>query len=221
MTTATTEDTREKAAAGVAYFANAEPLIRAISNGLLFAGDDGTLPALTCLEFDFDGSQLQVATTDRYRLCIETVELDRAVNHEGQPPFRFLLQRQFAKQALTPLKANKRGKLTLVRHADRPDSVEFVFYEQTASYPVDRDHTFPPVRQLIPSADNRTAVDEIGFTPRYLGDLAKVQCSSRVAYVRIWTYGAHKPTRIDYQDGPTVVLMPVKTNADSGTWGSV
>ncbi len=206
MTTTATEveDKRDKAAAGVAYFANGESLIRAISNGLIFSGDDRTLPVLGCQEFEFDGSRLQISTTDRYRLCIETVELDPQINHEGQPAFRFLLERAAAKDLLAGLKANKRDKI-LLRTVDtghtRP-AVEVQFYSGSRRYET-YDGTFPSVRQLIPDVDKRTAVDEIGFTYPYLADLGKVQTGSRTRHVRIWTYGPNKPTRIDYLEGPT------------------
>lgn len=222
MTTAT-DTKKETAASGVVHFANGEPLIRAISNGLLFGGKDDTLPMLTTIRFEFDGSTLTAVSTDCYRLCVETCELDPGIIHEGQPPFEFQLQRGYATQALTVLKANKRDKVTLVGHPESsPPTVAFQFYEQTASYPIDTDHTFPAYRSLIPDVDKRTAVDEIGFTYPYLADLGKVQTGSRNRYVWIRTYGATKPTRVDYLDGPTVVLMPIKVNSDGTTkWGAV
>jgi hypothetical protein len=216
MTTATETkpDTREKAVKGVLHFANAASLIRAISNGLLFAGSNGTLPMLTTIKFEFDGSVLTTIATDRYRLCVETVELDRGINHEGQPSFEFLLQRDDAKGALAALKANRRDTLMLVHHTDAA-AVELRFYNSTVRYATDVDHTFPPYRSLIPELGTETERDRVGFTPAFLADLSKVQTDTKVNMVTIKFYGeekagSRKPTRIDYLDGPTVLLMPIK-----------
>lgn len=211
-------DKREKSTPGVAFFANAEPLIRAITNGLLFAGTDDTSPMLTLIRFEFDGSKLQTLATDRYRLIVETVELDPGIDHEGQPPFAFQLQRGYAKQALAALKANKRDKVTLVQvGVDTPrPTIEFRFYEQTASYPVDTDHAFPPnPRALIPDAADAQPRDRVMFNPALLADLAKVQTERKKGFdiLDIRLFGTNeqpKPSLIQFTDGPTVVVMPLR-----------
>jgi len=203
-------DTREKAAKGVVHFANGESLVRAFANGLLFAYANDTVPAIAAIRFEFDGSALTAISTDRYRLCVETVELDLGINHEGQPAFDFLLPRDAAKNALAALKSNKRGKVMLVVDAEAR-TIELRFYNSTARYET-IDNTFPTWRSLLPTVGEEQAHDRVGFTPKFLADLGKVQTGSKVDMVTIKFYKENKPTLIEYLDGPLVVLMPVRVS---------
>lgn len=203
-------DTRERAANGVVHFANGESLVRAFTNGLLFAHVDGTLPAIAAVRFEFDGSALTAISTDRYRLCVETIELDPGINHEGQPAFDFLLPRDAAKSALAALKANKRDKVMLIVDAEAY-AIELRFYNSTARYETIT-NPFPTWRRLLPAVGEEQAHDRVGFTPKFLADLGKVQTGNRVDRVTIKFYKKNKPTLIEYLDGPLVVLMPVRVS---------
>jgi DNA polymerase-3 subunit beta len=210
-------------------FSKAPNLIRALSNALLFAGSDFTLPMLCVAKFEFDGQDLTIAATDRYRLSVEKVEYrDLAPTdapHEALPAFEFLLPTPAVKAVIQQLKASKFDPVTLtydqdghsLRVATLAGSAEHQLYEGS----------FPAYRSLIPSLDTRSKVDQIGFNAKWLADLAKVQTGrGRISEIRMGLYGEKKPTRVDFNDGPTVILMPVKINPEdrgdgASNWGAV
>lgn len=198
-------------------FVTAASLIRALNNGLLFAGTDTAMPMLTTIKFEFDGTQLQTIATNRYQLVVEVVELK--AREQGAPPaepFQFLLQRADAKSILTAIKADKYGPVELEYDASI-GSVRVRTMSMTSTFSADTDHSFPAWRQLMPKQEDRAAVDEIGFTPVYLADLAKVQTVNSSASpkqrkgdtITVQLFGAHKPVLVEYLDGPRVLLMPV------------
>lgn len=209
--TATTE-TERKAEPRTVYFAGGEPLIRAIQNGLLFASDNATRPMLNAIRFEFDDGGMRAVSTDTYRLCVENIELDTQIDHTEAPAFHFLLDRHVCKDLLATLKMNKAEKFTLAYTGDdvaRP-SVEFRFHGSSRSCDT-LDASFPPWRHLIPDKDAVVETDAIAFSAAFLADLGKVKCREKLASVDVRLYGPGKPTRIDYREGPLVLLMPYKT----------
>lgn len=208
--TATTEAKR-KTEPRTVYFAGGEPLIRAIQNGLLFCSTDPTRPMCNAIRFEFDDGGMRTVSTDTYRLCAENVELDAQIDHTEASAFHFLLDRHVCKDLLATLKMNKTEKFTLTYTGDvaRP-SVEFRFPGTSRSCDT-LDASFPPWRHLIPDKDGTVGTDAIAFNAAFLADLGKVKCRDKLASVDVRLYGPGKPTRIDYREGPLVLLMPYKT----------
>src|SRR2546430_2474741 len=202
--TAEVAESSKTTPAGVVFFANAEPLIRALTNGLIFSGDLDAIPEmLATLHFEFDGSTLTVTSTDRYRMCLETVELDPSIAHSGQPPFDFLLHCRDAKEALGVLRANKRHPV-LLKHIGAENAVIFDGPGQTLRYTT-YDAPFPDVRRLIPEEGTEVKTDRVRFTAGFLADLGKVVTARGRAdhnAIVVKLYGNGKVTRIDYADGP-------------------
>lgn len=192
----------------VLWFKPAAALIRALSNGLLFAGADKTLPALACIKFEFDGAALEALSTDRYRVCIEPVELDRGMDQSDQPSFEFLLPRDAAKAALAFLKGNRRDQIQLSYDAIA-GAVRLSAYGSSVEYRT-LNSAFPAVRQLFPTSDT-VAVDRIGFTRAFLADLGKVATAEKLEDIAVQTYGKHKPVLVEFaHDGPRVLLTSLR-----------
>lgn len=210
-----------KAAPNTITFASPGHLARAIHNALLCAGTDMTLPMIAAVRFEWDGKQIHTVGTDRYRLSLDTIDVDPQVDHGDIEPFDFLLTRADAKAALAFVKGVKYSKLTIAYAEPRfPDGGKALFQTDSGSsvsYPV-LDATFPPYRSLIPEHAAAKPTDTIAFNPAFLADLAKIQTGDgtrqRVAPpITIRTFHrpdeSPKPVRIDYADGPVVILMPI------------
>jgi DNA polymerase III sliding clamp (beta) subunit (PCNA family) len=179
----------------------AEPLIRALSNGLLFAGKDLTRPSLCVIKFEFDGTSLTTVSTDSYRLCVETVEHTPDKDVE---PFEFLLERDAATAALKVLKSAKRDPIELTYDGRTVGLRTLTSRSEWSTY----EGTFPQYRSLIPDLDDAAPTDKIAFTASSLADLGKVLVDGKIQTVAVRLFGERKPTRVDYLRGPLVLLMP-------------
>ena len=221
MTTATDQQAAPKPAAQphTLTFGADYSLARAIGNALICASTDPTMPMLCAVRFEWDGTRARIVATDRYRLLIEDVTPADDVDHSGIEPFHFLLGRADAKAALTAIKANKFAQPELVY--DGGEAVEFRSYPNSVRYQTVQ-ATFPPYESLIPELGTEKPTDRIAFNPQFLADLGKITTGSArprrgsncvPGAVTILNYGTPdkpKATRIDYANGPTLLLMPVR-----------
>lgn len=197
------------------HFATAEPLIRALSNALLFASTEMIFPMICAVKFEFDGTTLEVLATDRYQASIEIVRIKDDADNSAEP-FHFLLSRNAATQVLAVLKKAKLSPITL-HVGDVERSVRFETWDGSSEHNT-VDATFPNVRPLIPELGSEVEMPKIGFNPHYLANLGKAMTAqaatpskgARTDVVTIKVYGERKPSRVDFTDGPTVIIMPVK-----------
>lgn len=191
--------------AHVLFFDRAEPLARAVANCLLFASSDRTTPFLASVKFEYADNVLTCASTDRYRLCVEKIQLN--VDHTGTDPFEFMLERDAVASLLTALKTAKRDPITLTLTGNR---VQVTTPQSTLEFRTYTDRDFPPYKALIPTEDARAAQDRIGFNPKFLADLGKVATADKAPVVTIEFFGKNKPTLIQYSDGPLIMLMLIR-----------
>jgi DNA polymerase III sliding clamp (beta) subunit (PCNA family) len=191
-------------------FTDREPLVRALTNALLFASKDATRPMLRTVKFEFDGAQLRTVATNSYVLVVEPVEY--VAPKEGETalsPFEFLVDRDAAAGMLKTLKAAHRlDPIALGVDTDSYRVTVRTLSTET-TYRTD-DHTFPKWEQLMPRETDTVEVDEIAYTAEYLALLGKVLTNSKRSVVRIQLFGKAKPSLAKFVDGPTVLIMPAR-----------
>lgn len=206
----------------VAYsveIATGATLARALKNALLcVSADEYLLPAIAAVQVSLEGSRLRLVATDRFLLIVE----DLVVEVQEQP-WRFLLPRAACAQALTFLKGNAKQPVTVEwapanTHEEwAAGSVTIRGYEGAATFTA-IDSPPPKVLQLLPNPDQRVAVDSIGFTRKNLVVLGKIDSASRNDFIRVSTFGATRPVRIDWTDeARTLLVMPAKVT--DAAWG--
>ena len=201
-----TTDFDPSKAVSTIVIATSEPLIRGLNNALLFAGKDKTIPALMNVRFDFEAPELRLVATDRYRLIVETVKSSQLHNAE-QPNFAFSMRRDDCLALLSALKANKSTEVSMT-YIVGSDNVAIRSGNWSSTYATDVDNQFPAWEQLLPKVGDEVSTNEIGFNPVFFSDFAKVKTPVSKPYIRVNLYGPRKPTRVEFEQGPLVLLMP-------------
>lgn len=194
-----------------------EPLARALHNALLFAANDLTLPMISAVRIEWDGTALAIVATDRYRLSVEKVAPDDKIDHGDIAPFDFLLSRTDAKYLQTAVKGARFGYAEIVTTDTQHVEFRLATIGQTLRYqPVPA--TFPPYQRLIDDLGEPIPTDRVGFNPQFLADLAKVLTGRNVGrrkavdqvVVKLYKQADKPTTCIDFTDGPLVLLMALK-----------
>lgn len=207
MTTTAVIETTETGAM-VATALPAAQLRNALAACLLSV-DKGTnyLPVLAAVHVAKVGDELTFRGTDRYRLTVVTVTVQDAP--EGD--WATLIPAADVKRAVTAL---PKAGVSLATIA--PDSIGWDWGQASMRFqPTEGE--FPKTHQIIPTTTE--AVEEVGFKPEQLADLAKMPGRRKNQALFFKLNGPGRSVRINWTDEKhenvsyVHVLMPVRANS--------
>lgn len=209
-------------------FATPDPLVRALSNGLLFACRDETRPAVCAVRFEYDAERkvLEALSTDSYRACVERLHFEQNEDTPAPPaePFAFSLHRDDADRLLRAIKApgQKYTPCELSTEGGRePGKVTVTVAGASYVYPTVAGHDpYPDVRKLIPEPEQLGPAACVHLEPKWLADLGKVRSPARgnrtvsLEFHRRIGEGSTGPLIVRYlDDGPLVLIMSKRVTA--------
>ena len=179
---------------------------RALKNAYLFTlgGRDAyRSPALSCVEISFLDGQVVIVATDSYALMTETINVESA-----KPAEAVTIHRDQVKQIIDALKGAHAASVTI-----KPDAVASCKIQgangnsifETLGTKV----AFPDWRRIIDNGEPTGQDGVIGYAPKQVARLAKIDGGSVNAPLRFEFYGATKPMRVTV--GKTVAYqMPFR-----------
>lgn len=200
-------------------FSDAGRLARALSNGLVFAGTDRTLPILDAVQLRYAGGVLEVRATDRYRASIEEVPFKSAEGDAGG--FAFTLARASAAQLVKAIKAAAPARKAYptpvtVEVSDAADSMTVTVSEATYRYAVMPDSIgqYPLLGHLFPERDQLQPLSTILLNPGFVASLGRVATDDKHAPVRLsFKPGRYAMVLAEFTNGPRVLIMSVRDTA--------
>jgi hypothetical protein len=180
-------------------------LRRLLSNAILFASKDDTLPVLVTVRFDWDGDRLFTVATNR---CIISWEEALPVEAKGRPVFSVAVRD--AKQIIALLPTGKNShpwQEVDVEYDDDARKAQFAFEGNTVM--VSTDHGDFPRWRTLRGAFTGSARDGITFDPKLLALFAKVDGGSKLARVRLSFQEGNKPARAEIGEHFSALIMPI------------
>lgn len=179
-------------------------LHRILSNGLLFASDDTTLPMINCVRLQFGGGTVVATGTDRFTIGFSKAPCEGA-------EMKVLVS---AKDAATVVKTAKTLKVAastrrvIISQDGGMAAFAFSTGETIAVKTVDAQ--FPRVEHLLPEIDD-IACGAAAFNPTYLGKFCKVISTQRNDPLHIAVGAAEKTTKITVGDAFVGLICPLRT----------
>jgi DNA polymerase III sliding clamp (beta) subunit (PCNA family) len=177
----------------LAVIDNTADFARALRNAYLFTRHDQRrpAPALECVEISFLDGQLTIAATDSYGLITETINVESVA-----PATAVTINRDQVKQMTDALKGAKYASVTITSDQLAGCRVRVAndnaIFETTGTKVA-----FPDWRRLVEHCDNAPALDcTIGFAPKQVARLAKIDGGEINAPLRFDFYGTGKPARV-------------------------
>lgn len=196
-------------------------------------GDD--LPILNSVRLEWDGEQLHAMATDRYHIGWSTWRPDDQPDTDGDQqddlftewgsgdnPWHLYIPLADAKDIVSNYKLppKERGAALTVGHdwaasgqqltVDRSRLTGHSALRMVVAGAVGDD--FPDLRKLLADASTARPVKDIGFTPRYLADFAKVRPRGPL---RMTFTGEGKLVHVTIGDRFVGAIQSVKEEADS------
>lgn len=189
----------------------AADLHRIVSDALLFAGKDDTLPALCSVQLKASAGYIVATATDRYTAGVARADY-------GGEPFEALFKRtdlvNLVRMAKTPAREAKWRGVELAVARDESDVVQaitFTFTDGSAmTVKAMIDVQFPSVRKLFPSADtinDSAGLVHVGISSTLLARFDKV---SGNAALHIAFTADNKPVVVRKGDNFVGLIMPAR-----------
>jgi len=131
---------------------NGDVFAEAVAQVAIAAGKDDTIPVLTGIRMEIDGSSITLAATDRYRLAVRTfpwTPTSHSIELNTLVPARILADA-----------AKSMGAAKIVELAIAPDGEKLIGFEAEGIRTTTRllDGEFPKYRSLLPNESSTTAV---------------------------------------------------------------
>jgi DNA polymerase III sliding clamp (beta) subunit (PCNA family) len=189
----------------------ASDLHKVLSEAKSFAGNDATLPMLTCVKLEATETQIVGVATDRFLLGASRVD------YTGEA-FTALLDKASVDTLIKMSKTSARdSQWREVSIEIRETELEFRFTTGEALTVRPADHSFPKWRQLLPANDySEKLADSVtvaAYNASYLARFAKVAGSQ----MRIFTR-ASKPAVITIGEDFVGMIMPVRMADGESNW---
>lgn len=192
----------------------------ALKASLVCAGRDDTLPMLTCIELTHEGSDIILASTDRFRLGLVRVT---AKSGDEYPSFDFgqtVLDGADVKRAaaiVKPAKASQ-GNWEVTFTLDE-SGLRYKTLDGLEGVIRVSDSEFPKVRQLINAPTPDETIEDPTFTVNldYLASFAKVRFTKRDD-ISVYPNVAGRPIRIAVGDHFIGLLMPIRSVERFAKW---